>query len=123
MSDPIIPAQQDLPGLVAVLSEQISEVKSSIDGLRQGLSDGLRHLEVRLDDHAVRITTLERSEIRREESEAAHARMMQIVEQHRDNQAQDKHVHLSGLQVKIAFGGLLLTFVTIIASELHQLWG
>jgi hypothetical protein len=116
-----IPPQEDVPGLVALLSEQISDVKTSIDDLKRGLNDGLRHLEVRLDDHAMRLTTLERSEIRREEADRVRSQMLGYWDQAGDNLREQKQSQLSAMQVKIAWAGILVACVTFIANEIHGL--
>jgi hypothetical protein len=116
-----IPPQEDVPGLVALLSEQISDVKTSIDDLKRGLTDGLRHLEVRLDDHAMRLTTLERSEIRREEADRVRSQMLGYWDQAGDNLREQKQFQLSAMQVKIAWAGILVACVTFIAGEIHGL--
>lgn len=117
-----IPPQEDVPALVALLSEQITDVKVAIDDLKKGLNDGLRHLEVRLDDHAVRLTNLERSEIRREEAERVRAQMFASWDEVGDNVRQDKNTKMSQMQVKIAFSGIVLACITFIAGEIHGIF-
>jgi hypothetical protein len=121
VSDQRIPPQEDVPALVALLSEQIADVKFSIDDLKQGLNDGLRHLEVRLDDHAVRLTNLERSEIRREEAERVKAQMLTRWDDAGEKARKREHAQLTKLQVKSAWFGVCLACVTFIASEIHAI--
>lgn len=118
-----IPAQQDVPALVALLSEQIQDVKTSIDDLKTGLNDGLKHLEIRLDDHAMRLTSLERAEIRREEAERVRGQMFASFEQANDNLVASRHVQFSRWQVWLGLAGLLLACATFVAAEIHSAWG
>jgi hypothetical protein len=116
-----IPPHEDIPALVALLSEQIGDVKASIDDLKKDLTGGLRHLEVRLDDHASRLTQLERGEIRREEAERVKAQMWESFERASDNKVQATGLELSSRQVKAAMFGVALACVTFIASEIHSI--
>ena len=118
MSDKI-PPQEDVPALVALLSEQIADVKTSIEDLKQGLNDGLKHLEIRLDDHAVRLTHLERSEIRREEAERVRAQMVAKWDEAVEGNQQAEHVRLSRTQVRIALTGILLACLSFVVGEIH----
>lgn len=117
-----IPPQEDLPGLVALLSEQISDVKSAIDDLKQGLASGLHHLEVRLDDHAVRLTNLERSEIRREEADRVRAQMQRSVSEAFDDRVQQEHLGLTRIQVRIGWISVMAACATIVIAELKGLF-
>ena len=116
-----IPNSADVPALVALLSEQITDVKTSIDELKQGLSDGLNHLEVRLDDHAVRLTALERSEIRREEAERVKSQMYARMEDVSEANHRNQTVFLSRAQMRIGWAGALLACVTIVLGEVHTI--
>lgn len=117
-----IPPQEDLPGLVALLSEQIGEVKSAIDDLKQGLAHGLQHLEIRLDDHAVRLTHLERAEIRREEAERVRSQMQKTMNDAFDDRVQQEHLGLTRIQVRIGWIGVMAACATIVIAELKGLF-
>jgi hypothetical protein len=117
----LIPNSEDVPALVALLSEQIADVKTSIDDLKKGLSAGLNHLEIRLDDHAGRLTALERSEIRREEAERVKAQFFETVGDAQERDMQRNHVLLSKTQIRIGWAGVLVACSTIVLSEIHQL--
>jgi hypothetical protein len=116
-----IPNSEDVPALVALLSEQIADVKTSIDDLKKGLSAGLDHLEIRLDDHAVRLTALERSEIRREEAERVKAQFFETVGDAQERDLQRNHFLLSKTQIRIGWASVLVACSTIVLSEIHQL--
>jgi hypothetical protein len=117
----IIPKSDDVPALVALLSEQILDVKASIEDLKLGLNDGLRHLEVRLDDHAVRLTNLERAEIRREEAERVRAQFRRTLDEADEARDRDVGIGLSRLQVKIGWIGIVVACGTVFLSELKNI--
>lgn len=118
MSDRI-PPQEDLPALVLLLSEQIGDVKTSLEELKQGLSTGLRHLEGRLDDHALRLTYLERSEIRREEGEKVRAQMFQNWDSKDAAQQRRLNTGLSQAQLRVGWASIVCACVAIIASNIN----
>lgn len=114
-----IPKSEDVPALVALLSEQILDVKASIDDLKTGLTDGLKHLEIRLDDHAVRLTALERQEIRREEAERVRSHFLESMQDAESARIERAAIGLSTWQVRIGWAGIVVACVTIVLGELH----
>lgn len=116
-----IPKTEDVPALVALLSEQILDVKASIDDLKTGLTDGLRHLEVRLDDHAMRLTHLERAEIRREEAERVRSQIRRSYEDADEARVRHANLGLSRVQVRVGWAGVLIACITTVLAELKNL--